>query len=69
MQNRVLDAADILIDRHQAIDHIARGRRVLVPRIGEARKVPGRIDEGVHRVGFARALPPHCGQVTCFQLG
>ena len=56
MQNRVLDAADILIDRHQAIDDRRRGRRVLVPRIGEAREVPRRVDEGVHRVGFALRL-------------
>src|SRR5260370_762059 len=40
MQNRVLDAADILVHRHLPVDHGARGRRVLVPGIGEAREIP-----------------------------
>ena len=69
MQDRVLDAADILVDRHHPVGHVKRGRRVLVPGIGEARKVPGRIHEGVHGVGFALGLAPHFGQVTCFQVG
>ena len=56
MQDRVLDAADILIDRHHAVDDRGRGRRVLVPWIGEARKVPGRVDERVHGVGVAQRL-------------
>jgi hypothetical protein len=33
------------------------GRLLLVPRIGEAREIPGRIDEGVHRVGVAPRVP------------
>ena len=65
MQNRVLDAADILIDRQPVVDHLAVGRRVVVPRIGEAREVPGRIDEGVHGVGLAprRAAALRAGDV------
>ena len=35
----------------------AIGRRGRVPRIGEAREVPGRIDEGVHGVGLAARRP------------
>ena len=58
MQDRVLDAADILVDRHQPVHHGARGRRLLVPRIGEAREIPRRIDKGIHGVGFARGLSP-----------
>ncbi len=54
MQDRVLDAADILIDRQPAIDLLAVGRRGLDPGIGEAREVPGRIHERVHGVGLAR---------------
>ena len=53
MQDRVLDAADILIDRQPAIDRVAIGRRVVDPRIGEAREIPGRVDERVHGVGLA----------------
>ena len=56
MQDRVLDAADILVDRHHPVDDGTRGRRLLVPGIGEARKIPGRIHEGVHGVGFALRL-------------
>jgi len=57
VQDRVLDAADVLVDRHHAIRDRARGRCVLVPRIGEAREVPRGVDERVHRVGFARRFP------------
>lgn len=53
MQDRVFDAADILIDRHHVVGHGRRSRRVFVPRIGEAREIPRRIDERIHRVGFA----------------
>ncbi len=51
VQNRVLDAADVLVHRHPVIvariDHRRRVRRAV------AHVVPGRIDEGVHRVGLA----------------
>ena len=40
MQDRVLDAADILVDRHPAIDHRPIGGRSLDPRIGEALEIP-----------------------------
>ena len=53
MQDRVLDAADILIDRQPIADGIGVDRLARVRR-AEARKIPGRIDEGVHRVGLAR---------------
>ena len=52
MQNRVLDAADVLVDGQPVFRrlHVDRGFGF---RRGEAHEVPGRIDEGVHRVGFA----------------
>jgi hypothetical protein len=53
VQDRVLDAADILVDRQEAVDDGAVGRTLGPPGIGEAGEIPGRIDEGVHRVGFA----------------
>ncbi len=53
MQNRVLDAADILIDRHPVIDRRAI-HRDLGMRAAEAREIPGAVDEGVERIG----LPP-----------
>jgi hypothetical protein len=56
MQDRVLHAADILVDRHHPVCDGGRGRRVLVPGIGEAREIPGRIHKRVHGVGFALRL-------------
>ena len=53
VQDRVLDAADILVDRQPVVDGLAVGRRGRDPRIGEAREVPGRVDERVHGVGLA----------------
>src|SRR6476660_858090 len=35
------------------VGDLRRGRRLLVPRVGEAQEVPGRVDEGVHGVGLA----------------
>ncbi len=48
----MLDAADILVDGEPMIDRGAVRRRLRVRR-GEAGEVPGRVDEGVHRVGLA----------------
>jgi hypothetical protein len=53
VQDRVLDAADILIDRQPVVGGLRIGRTVAARR-GEAGEVPGRIDEGVHGVGFAQ---------------
>ena len=57
MQNRMFDAADILVDRQPMIGDRRRGRRGLVARIGEAREIPGRIDERIHRIGLAPRRP------------
>ena len=56
MQDRVLDAADILVDREPVADGIRIDRHLRMRR-AEAREVPGRIDEGVHGVGLARGRP------------
>src|SRR5215467_10487915 len=53
MQNRVLDAADVLVDRKPFIDDLAIGRRGLDPGIGETCEVPGRVDKSVHRISLA----------------
>ena len=52
MQNRVLDAADILIHR-QPIIHTLIDHRLIVAGACEAQIIPRRIDEGVHRVRLA----------------
>ena len=53
----MLDAADILVDRHPVVVLLAIERRRLEPRRGEAIEVPARIDEGVERVGLALRRP------------
>ena len=56
MQHRVLDAADVLIHRHPVVVARVDHRRLAVDLCigrGVAHVVPRRIDEGVHRVGFA----------------
>ena len=53
----VLDTADVLIDRHPLVDRRAIERRLAVVGVAVAEEVPRRVDEGVHRVGFAPALP------------
>ena len=52
VQDRVLDAADVLIDRQPVPDPlIDRGRALVGTR--EAQEIPRRIDEGIHGVGLA----------------
>ena len=43
VQNGMLDAADILVDRQPRVDRLAVGRRRRDPGIGEAGEIPGRI--------------------------
>ena len=53
VQDRVLDAADVLVDRHPAVGHRRVPRRLVVAGVGVADEVPGRVDERVHRVRLA----------------
>ncbi len=53
MQDRVLDAADILVHRQPALHCLRIGGSVGEPGRGEAGVIPGRIHEGVHRVRLA----------------
>ena len=70
MQDRVLDAADILIDRQPGVGDVGRRRRRLRSTGSVKRaKYQDEFDERVHRVGLAPRRPPHCGQATCFQVG
>ena len=69
MQDRVLDAADILIDRQPVVRRLAVDRRFRCG-VAEAREVPGRIDEGIQRVGLAHApCRRSSGKSTCFHVG
>src|SRR3954469_19769038 len=54
VQDRVLDAADVLVDRHPSGEHAGIPRSVVVARVAVAQEVPGRVDEGVHRVRLAQ---------------
>ena len=57
VQDRVLDAADVLVHRQPVVDALVH-HGALVVRAGVAHVVPGRVHEGVHGVGLARA--PAC---------
>ena len=52
VQNRVLDAADVLIDGEPVLNPRIEHRPVVVA-ARKPQEVPGRIHEGVHGVGFA----------------
>jgi hypothetical protein len=52
VQNRVLHAADVLVDGHPVVDRVARPGTLGVVRVEVAEEVPGGIDERVHRVGL-----------------
>ena len=60
MQHRVFDAADVLVDAAapEPVRHLRRRKRLaLVRRRAVAGEVPGRLDEGVHRVGLTSCRP------------
>ena len=57
VQDRVLDAADVLVDRHPARNGVAPPRLLVVGGVAVAQEVPGGVDEGVHRVGLAARRP------------
>ena len=52
VQDRMLDPADVLVDVHPVVGILGHRRRRGARR-GEAGVVPGRIDEGIHRVRLA----------------
>ena len=64
VEDRVLDPADVLVDRQPVVDDLAAERQQLVGRVGVAEEVPGRVDERVHRVRLARASAPQPGHVV-----
>src|SRR5690349_20437973 len=53
----MLHAANILIDREPARDLFRGEGPALVARVAVAIKIPGRIDERIHRVALASPLP------------
>ena len=53
VQNRVLDAADVVVDRAPVRDLRGSNGAWSLSRVGVAVEVPRRIDERVHRVGLA----------------
>ena len=63
VQNGVLHAADVLIDFEPVGDLRGIERRAVVVRIAVAVEIPGRIDKGVHGVGFA------AGRAAAFRAG
>ena len=53
MQNRVFNSTDVLINREPVFDRFRAERGVVVVVIAVAVKVPRRVNERVHRIGFA----------------
>src|SRR5262249_7791409 len=68
VQDRVLDAPDVLIDGQPAIDLRAVRRLGVNPGIGEACKVPRRIYERVHGVGLTPGLNAAAFRTVCNPL-
>ncbi len=56
VQHGVLDAADILVDRHPVLDRRPLERSLGLGR-AEPQKVPGALDEGVEGIGLAPGRP------------
>ena len=61
VQNRVLHAADVLVDGKPVLRDRRIERRVVVLRVRIAIEVPARIDKRVHRVGLALRRPAALG--------
>ena len=61
---RVVDAADVLVDRAPEVDDPPLERRRVRVRIDVAKVVPRGVDERVHRVRLALRGFPHCGHGT-----
>ena len=53
MQDSVLHSSDVLVDGKPVLRGLRVERSMVVVRVRVAIKVPGRIDEGVHGIGFA----------------
>jgi len=53
MQNRMLNAADILVNRHPVFYFFLIQRAGKVIRTAVAEEIPGGFDKGVHGIGFA----------------
>ena len=62
----MVDPADVVVDRAPVVDQPPVERRRVVVRVDVAEEVPGRVDEGVHRVGLAPAglAAPRAGRVA-----
>ena len=67
VQDRVRHAADVLRRPAATLRPVRVERHVVAMRREVAQEVPGRVDEGVHRVGVALRGPPHDGHATLTQ--
>ena len=57
VHRRVVDTADVEVDRVPVVDGRALEGCAVVPGVAVAQEVPGRVDEGVHRLGLALPRP------------
>ena len=56
VKDGVFDAADVLVDGHPVVCLILCEWFFGIVRIAVTQEIPGRIDEGIHRVGFSRSI-------------
>ena len=59
MQNRMLDAADILVDRHPVGRRLAR-ESLRMMRVGKSQEIPRALEEGVEGVLLADGVAAAC---------
>src|SRR2546429_1803656 len=62
VQNRMLNAAHILIHRLPLLHLLLVPCLLCIVRVGIAQEVPGRVNEGVHRISFARSEERRVGK-------
>ena len=63
VQNCVFNAADVLVYIHPVVGLLRVPGLFIVAGIGIAQEIPGRADEGIHRIGFSRR------RATAFRAG
>ena len=68
MQDRVLDATDVLVYRQPVVGCGRIDHALVIMRRGIASKVPGRFDKGVHGVGFALGCGAAIGTAAVIEL-
>ncbi len=65
----MLDATDVLIDRKPVLRGLGVKRSMVVVRVCVTVEIPGRVDEGIHGIGFAARRAAALGTSRVDELG